>query len=180
MLVLMAAIVEPTNEEVWIDELKIVGENSVWVIVLMAAREFVLVLMAAIVDPTNDDVWIDELKMIGENKLWVIVLMAAREFVLVFMAAIVEATILEVCNVLLKMSGVIREFWKRAIVPVVEPKILILLPKFPTPSVDIFAAAVTLPYMKVERYTFKEDSAKISCVKFALENTDIPVCTLRY
>jgi hypothetical protein len=49
------------------------------------------------------------------------------------------------------MLGVIREFWKRAIVPVVDPKILILLPKFATPRVEVFAAAIRLPKSNVER-----------------------------
>jgi len=38
-----------------------VGAYNSWVIVLMAASEFVLVLMAAIVDVVILDVWIEEL-----------------------------------------------------------------------------------------------------------------------
>jgi len=84
------------------------------------------------------------------------------EFVLILMAAIVEAVMDDVWMLLLKMVGVIREFWKRAMVPVVDPKILILLPKLATPSVDIFVEAVTLPIISVERPTNNEESAKIS------------------
>ena len=127
-----------------------VGAYKSWVIVLVAANELVLVLMAAIVDPTIDDVVKVELKILGAYSVCMRELTEVSEFVLILMAAIVEATIDDVCRVLLKITGVISEFWNNAMVPVVDPKILILLPKLPTPSVDIFAAAVALPIMSVD------------------------------
>jgi hypothetical protein len=60
------------------------------------------------------------------------------------------------------MAGVTSSVSKSAAVPIVEPKILILLPKLATPSVDMFVEAVTLPIMTVESPTNKEESAKIS------------------
>ena len=65
VLVLMAAIVEAVMLDVCRVELKIVGANRVWVIVLVAASEFVLVLMAAMVEAVIDDVRIEELNMRG-------------------------------------------------------------------------------------------------------------------
>jgi len=112
--------------------------------------------------------------MVGAYSVWVIVLMAASELVLVLMPAIVDAVILDVRILELNMRGVISVFPKSAVVPIVDPKILILLPKLATPSVDIFVEAVTLPTMRVERLTFNEESAKISWVKLALEKTDMP------
>ena len=101
-------------------------------------------------------------------------LVAASELVLVLIAAIVEAVILDVCRVELYIAGVTSALPKSAAVPIVEPKILMLLPKFATPSVDMLVDAVTLPIISVERLIFKDDSAKISCVKLALEKTDMP------
>jgi Mor family transcriptional regulator len=139
-----------------------VGVKRVWVIVLIAASELVLVLMAAIVEAVIDDVVKVELKILGAYSVWIRELTEVSEFVLILMAAIVEAVIDDVCRVLLKIVGVISEFWNTAMVPVVDPKILILLPKFATPRVLMFVEAVTLPIITVERPTNNEESAKMS------------------
>ena len=131
-------------------------------IVLIAASEFVLVLIAAIVEAVILDVCRVLLKIVGAYSVWIRELTEVSEFVLILMAAIVEVVIDDVCRVLLKILGVIREFWNTAIVPVVDPKILILLPKFATPSVLMFVEAVTLPIITVESPTNNEESAKMS------------------
>jgi hypothetical protein len=46
-----------------------VGAKRVWVIVLIAASEFVLVLMAAIVEAVIDDVVKVELKILGVKRV---------------------------------------------------------------------------------------------------------------
>ena len=61
----MAAIVEATIDDVCSVLLKMLGAYKSWVIVLVAANEFVLVLMAAIVDVMIDDVCSVLLKIRG-------------------------------------------------------------------------------------------------------------------